>query len=200
MFEYFPASMAVVAGCIAIVGEVWYNGSILTGRTRPDRLAWWILALTGWLGVGSHLALGGGWSVLVPLVIATGMTVTAILSFLHGAPLVRGGLDRAALATVAIGLLAWCLFGAPLLAMLALIIVDTVAMALNIHKAWQLPGSEARAPWAIAVLADLVNLLAVDPSGHGWILPCYLLVTNMLMLYSIIAATGRPLPQQAVKP
>ncbi len=192
--------MGVAAGCIAIVGEIWYNGSILSGRTRPDRLAWWILALTGWLGVGSHLALGGGWSVLVPLVIAIGMTVTAILSFLHGAPLMRGGLDRAALVTVALGLLAWGMFGAPLLAMLALIVVDTAAMALNIHKAWQLPGSEARTPWAIAVLADLVNLLAVDPSGHGWILPCYLLVTNLLMLASIIAATSRPLPPQPVEP
>ncbi|HEX2527385.1 MAG TPA: hypothetical protein VHL31_13945 [Geminicoccus sp.] len=200
MIETSHAAMGVAAGCIAIAGEVWYNWTIWTGKTQPDRVAWWVLALSGGLAAGSHLAVGGGWSVVVPLVVAIGMTVSAVLSTYRGVPLALGMFDRMALAVAAAGLGAWVVFGVPLVTLLGLIIVDGAAMAMNIRKAWRLPGSEAPGPWILTVLADVVNLPAVAGSGHGWIFPGYLFLINGMMLLTVMMALTRVVARQSVQP
>jgi hypothetical protein len=186
-----PFIFGLIAGCCAAFAEAWYIRTILNAQTRPDCMARCILALVGWLCVGSHVAVGGSWTVVVPLVIATGMTVSAILSIRRGVPVRLDGFHRAALVVVALGLAAWILFHSPAMTLLAVILVDAAAMALNIHKVWRLPGSEAPGPWTVTVLADLINLLALGSIGLAWILPWYLAVVNGAMLASILWADAR---------
>ena len=190
-------TMGIAAGCITLLSEVWYNWSIWKGTTRPDRMAWWILTLIGFLSIGSHLAAGGGWSVVKLVVIALGTTVTAILSCRHGAPFVFGGFAKFATTVAAVGLVAWTVFDQPLVTLAGVILVDGAAMILNIRKAWRLPLSEAAGPWSLAVLSDLVNILAIEAYGQGCVFPLYLLATNAAMLFCALAGPLR-VARQAV--
>ncbi|HEX2525174.1 MAG TPA: hypothetical protein VHL31_02595 [Geminicoccus sp.] len=147
-----------------------------------------MLALAGSLAAASHLAVGGGWSAGVPVVLAIGMTVSAVLSMRFGIPCLFSLFDQVALAVTLLGLLAWVVFGAPLVTLLSLLMIDGSAMMLNIRKVWRFPDSEAPGPWTVTVTSDVVNLFAIGGSEHGWIYPMYLLVTNLTMLASIHGA------------
>ena len=197
MLPVSPMTMGIAAGCITIMSEVWYNWTIWKGTTRPDRMAWWVLSMIGFLSVGSHLAVDGGWSAVKLLVIALGTTVTAVLSCRHGAPFVFGAFAKAAILVVAVGMVAWTVFDEPLVTLAGVILVDGAAMTLNIRKAWRLPLSEAAGPWSLAVLSDLVNVMAIEEFGQGCLFPAYLLLTNAAMLFCALAGPWRAAVGQA---
>ena len=191
MLPVSPMTMGIAAGCITLVSEVWYNWSICKGTTRPDRMAWWILSLLGFLSLGSHLAADGGWSAVKILVIALGATLTATLSCRHGAPFAFGTFAKSAIVVAMAGLVAWLVFDQPLVTLICVILVDGAAMTLNIRKAWRLPLSEATAPWKLAVLSDLVNVLAIEEFGQGCVFPAYLLASNAAMLFCALSGPLR---------
>lgn len=191
MFVSSAATFGVAAAVIALLGEITYNWSIWTGATRPDRTAWWVLAMGAILMTASHAAVGGGWTVLVPAVTAIGIVVSALLSLRHGARLAFGPLDRAMLAVTGISLMVWLVFGLPLVTLLAMMAINSAGMALNIRKAWLLPRSEAVFPWVLTVASGFLNLLAIELHGHDWILPWYLVLTDGMMLGVILAGLGR---------
>jgi hypothetical protein len=186
-----PELPGMAAGAVAMVAEAWYIRTIWVGTTRPDPLARCVLALAGSLAAASHLAVGGGWSAGVPVVIALGMTISAVLALRYGTPCLFTSFDQVALGVTLLSLIGWVLFGVPLVTLLSLILIDAAAMALNIRKTWRYPASEAAGPWTATVVSDVINMFAISGAGHGWIYPCYLLVINATMLMSILCARYR---------
>lgn len=154
-FQIFFSACASIA---AIVGEVWYNYSIYSNKTRPDRLAWWMLSLSGSMFTSSHFAIAGIWTASVPAIITIGMVVTSILSISRGTKVTFTYFDIVAFAIATISLIIWWYFQEPRIALFANIAVSTIGMMLCIRKAYLLAGSEALGPWIATVGADALNI------------------------------------------
>jgi len=179
-------AFSVFAGITAIVGEVWYNYSIYCNRTRPDRLAWWMLSLSSVMFTSSHLVLGGIWTAIVPIIITIGEIVTSILSLSRGTKLKITELDIAALAIALFSLFIWWLFHEPRVALFANLTVSTVGMAMCIRKAYRVAASEAVGPWLITVLADTLNMFAIGQGSLEWLVPSQFLAVDGVMLVTVI--------------
>lgn len=191
MLEDNQALLGMTAGMIAVIGEIWYNRTILSGATSPDRSAWWLLLVSGVLATSGHAALGGGWSVVLPAVITLGTVVTALLSLLRGAAIPFGRLDAVMLLVALAAVAVWVAWDLPIVTLLTMLAVDAAGMACNMRKAWRMPGKEAAGPWGLAVSADLLNVMAVGEAEAGMILPWFMLVTNAMMLTTVLAAARR---------
>ena len=188
-----PVLIGIVAGVATLGGEIWYNLSILSGRTRPDQGAWWILAFSWILLASSHFAIGGAATVIVPLVFTISILTTAILATFRGVAFVFGRFEKILFGIILVSVGLWWNFDAPLVSLFANIGINCAGMTLNIRKAWRHPGTEAAGPWSVTVLADFVNLFAIGTTQHEWILPCYLFAVNGCMLLVIVMGSARPM-------
>jgi hypothetical protein len=168
--------VGIGAGVITFAGGIWYDFSILSSRTRPDRAVRWILSLSWILLASSHDAIGGVTTMVVPLIFALSVVVTAILPNTNGS----SRCSRTSASTRS-------------------------AMLLIIRKTMQHRGSEAPGPWVVTILGDLVNVLAIGDARNEWLLPVYLLASNGCMLVVILTTDSwllRPrsrLMQRAVR-
>lgn len=185
-FQYVIV-FSISAGIAAIVGEIWYNYSIYTNRTCPDRLAWWMLSISGTMFTCSHFALCGIWTAMVPAIITIGMLISAVLCLSRGVRLNITSLDWIAFVVATVSLIIWWSYREPRVALLANITVSTIGMGLCIRKAYIFAGSEAPGPWVITVIADFLNMFAIGQGSLEWLLPSNLLAVDGLMLITVIS-------------
>ena len=62
-----------------------------------------------------------------------------------------------------LSLLLWALSGTPLTPLLFNIPIDLLGALPTVRKTWQEPDSEDRLSWALFLIANSLNLLAVQP-------------------------------------
>jgi len=171
-----------IAGAIALAGFAPYLLSIARGRTVPNRATWWIWTVVGATQCASYYAAGARDSIWVPVGYVIGPLATALLALHRG----QGGwsrFDRACLGGSALALALWWLSGSPLVALVAAVGVDAAGALPTLRKTYLEPWTEDGATWAIFLLANTLNLAALD----GWSLqsalyPLYLFGISLAMV------------------
>jgi hypothetical protein len=171
-----------VAGAIALGGFVPYLVSIARGRTVPNRATWWIWTVVGTMLCASYYAAGARDSIWVPLGYVIGPLATALLALRYG----EGGsshFDRACLAGAAGALLLWWLSGSPLVGLVASIAVDAAGALPTLRKTYLEPWTESGPTWSIFLLANALNLAALDAwSLDTALYPLYLFGVSLGMV------------------
>jgi hypothetical protein len=181
-----------VAGVVALGGFAPYVVSIVRRRTVPERATWWIWTLVGAMLCASYYAAGARGSIWVPVGYVVGPLVTAILALRYG----EGGwsrFDRACLAGSALSLALWLVSGSPMVALVANVAVDFSGALPTLRKTYLEPWSESAASWAIFLVANALNLAALD----GWsvetaLYPLYLFGVSLAMV-ALISRGGQRL-------
>src|SRR3989344_8778501 len=88
----------LAAGALQLVASAIYIVSILRGKTKPDRVTWWILALVTGMVTVSYFASGARETIWLPAAHTLAFTVFGILSLYYGeGPAALSALDRFAL-------------------------------------------------------------------------------------------------------
>lgn len=156
------SAMGQASGAVSLLGFVPYLSSIVRGKTQPSVATWWIWTLVGCLIAVSYYAAGARTSIWTPVSYVIGPLVIALVSLRHGT---RGfsRFDRLCGLGAALSLLLWALSGTPVVALSLNILIDFLGALPTVRKTWHEPASEDRLSWGIFLVANSLNLLAVQP-------------------------------------
>lgn len=186
---------AVVWGWLATVfaglGYVLYAFSVVKdGGSRPSRMTWFILSAVSCISAWSYFELGASETFGAAVVSALGSTFIAVLSLKYG----HGGwetIDKITLLGVLVTCVLWYITGSSLVALLAALPVDCLALMPTIAKVVKWPDTEEFVPWLVTIASNIVNVLALDVMRiHDWtfelaIYPFYMVAINGLILLLI---------------
>lgn len=189
--------LAFIAALLPIVCVVPYLRDTLRGTTRPQRVSWFVFAALSIVAAVSQLAEGATAGAWLSSGSALGFTLVAVASVKHG----EGGAtmqDRIALLIAMAGIAGSLLFRVAMLALLAVIVAELVAVSLTVRKAYRDPSSETSSAWALDGLAGVAALLAiVETSWTAVAYPLHHVAVNAAVLVAIAtgryAARGKPL-------
>ena len=153
--------IGIVAGVLALSAIIPYTISIFRRKTVPNRATWFIWALCGGLIAGSYDAVGATDSRWVPWAYAVGPFLVFLLSIRYG----EGGWtlsDKVCLAGVLLSVAIWVGFKTPLVVLLMNLFMDFMGLIPTLRKSWCKPETEDRLAWTISVVANTINLFAVE--------------------------------------
>jgi len=176
------AFLGVSSALLNIAGIVPYVRSILKGKTKPERSAWWIWAWLMVVAFWAQAAAGATWSLLLTFSYLACNIVVAWLSIKHGYGKFRAR-DYLAVSFAVIGIMVWKSTGRPILALLIVIVIDSIGNVLTMEKSWRAPYTENLITWALGGAAAVLGLLAVGSWDKTKILfPIYAIVVNLLVV------------------
>ena len=174
--------LGIIAGIVSILASVPYTISIFKGITKPNRASWFIWTVVGILLFLSYKATGAHNTIWVPLVYAILPAFTAILSIKYGI----GGFSRIdifCLIGAMLGILIWLISGTPILALISFIVIDSFGTVPTIKKAYYHPEQENTFAWALMVLANILNVIAIEEMRFSLLAyPIYLLSMGLVIL------------------
>ncbi len=176
-----PGSIGIIAGIIGFLAFVPYILDTLSRRTKPNKATWIIWAILGIIIAASYYSAGARDTVWLPAGYAVGILVIAALSLKYGD---EGWsfLDKACLLGAGAGLCLWAATGEPATAYYLTTIVDAIGAVPTIAKAYKRPETESRPAWAMFLVADVLNLMAI---GEWTLLialyPVYVTVLGLTM-------------------
>lgn len=178
----------IAAGIISLAAYPPYIRDMLKGTTRPERASWLIWSALSGIALGSQIAAGGRWSLLMTIAQTLGVVVIFLLSLKYG----YGGLKRRdvlSLIVATLGLIGWALTKQPIVALLLVVIVDAAGAWLTVYKAYKEPQSETLVTWWLDSISNLLGLLAVGTLNASLMLyPAYLLAANAAVVVAIYIA------------
>jgi hypothetical protein len=173
-----------IAGAISAVAFVPYAVSVARRKTRPSIATWFLWTVVGAVLAASYWSTGARASVWVAAAYVAGPLVTTLLALRYG----TGGFSRfekGCLAAALVSLVLWRLSGNPLVALALNIVVDLLAAAPTVRKAWRDPASEDRLSWTLFAAGNAANLPAIEAwtfAGAAFPVYLFLLTTTMAVL------------------
>jgi hypothetical protein len=181
----YSSIFAIISAIILIFGGPSYLTDILKGKTKPERVTWFIWSILGIIAFFSQLQLGAHWSLVYVGLDAAGNVLVFCLSLKYGV----GGWarwDMTALSIASLGVLVSIIAHAPLIALSGVILADAAGAVLTIRKAYKNPGSETVITWLAIGTAALLSAFSVGRLRPVLLLyPLYLVLSSYGVLVSI---------------
>ena len=178
--------LGIVSGALSLLAYVIYIFASVFGKTRPNRVTWWVLTLVGVLIASSYYAEGARNTFWIALSYTLGPLIIAIVSIWRG----EGGsskFDLFCLGVALASILVWILSGSALLTLLVNMLIDLFGLLPTIKKSFLKPEGENRGAWLLETVASFLAILAVEEWLFSiWIYPLYLVLLNgaiTLLLY-----------------
>lgn len=180
--------LVIFSGIISVVGSSAYVFDTLKGKTKPNRVTWFMWAAAPLIATGAALyASADIWVTLRTFLAGFMPLIILICSFVNKQSYWK--LTKFDLACGVCSLLAlfiWFFAESPTTAILLLAIGDGLAALPTISKAWKYPETETGFTFLMALLATLI----IIPSIPVWNIQnsafqIYLLVVNAVIVFSI---------------
>lgn len=201
------ALLGMSAGGISIVAYIIYAVNTLRGKTKPNKVTWWVLTFAGAIIFASYYsgvkeAAGQTiWIMALPATYVAGPLLIALLSFKYGEKeknrlQIRGfdiDVDRYCLRASIASLILWgalVILGfkeASLVILIVNILVDLLGLGPTFMKSILRPEGEDLWAWTLETIACLPNIFMIQAWQFDvWIHPAYLFIVNgalMLLLW-----------------
>lgn len=185
-FSTIKIVLGKVAGLISLLAFIPYFISIFKGKTKPNRITWWIWTLLGLLLYFSYKEAGAKETLWVPLIYIIAPLITAILSIKYGV----GGwthFDIFCLIGSLLSTLLWAISGSPIIALILFLIIDLFGALPTIKKAYSNPEQENKLAWFLMCLANVVNLFATENVKFSVLIyPLYMLLIGSIIFGLLI--------------
>jgi hypothetical protein len=191
--------LAIASAALTAVCVVPYLRGIRLGNTRPQRTTWFVFATVSVVASVSQLSAGGGAGVWLSAGSAIGFAAVFAAS-------IRGGvggwsrIDRVVLVIAALGVVASVVVSRPVVAIVAVVLAEIVAVALTVRKAASDPASETMSTWVIDCAAGGVAIAAVDRVSTVELLyPIHHTIANAAVVAAIVCGRWRSAHVQPVR-
>lgn len=182
------AAIGILAVVLISISDLSYVRAIWRRQAKPHRYTWFIFLMTALVIFGSQFALGSrdslfvfGWFVVVNLTIFS-------LSLTRGRG--EGGLDwpnSTALVIALTSITLWFAMSSALMALICILVADTIGITLSLIKTWRDPSSEPLMMWGLGSVAAALNVATVgSPEWFLYLAPLHLLLCDVLMAITII--------------
>ena len=183
----------ILSGVIGLAATLPYVLAIYKGEVRPHRVAWLIGLLAKTLTFITQIAKSAQFSLLLNLAGIISGGIIFILSIKRGV----GGVnrrDRIAFMLSMTGLVAWLLTREAFYGLFFAIAADAIGTILTVDKTYRMRGTESPITWAMATIASIFGLLAVDSYTLGQTaFPLYAVIGGFsLFLVSLLKPRSTP--------
>jgi hypothetical protein len=191
--------LAIASAALTAVCVVPYLRGIRLGNTQPQRMTWFVFATVSVIASVSQLLAGGGAGVWLSAGSAIGFTAVFAASIRSGV----GGwarIDRVVLVIAALGVLASIVVSRPVVAIVAVVLAELVAVALTVRKAASDPASETLSTWVIDCAAGGVAIAAAERvSTVDLLYPIHHSVANAAVVAAIVRGRWRSAREQPLR-
>ena len=169
-------------------GSGTYAWNTLKGRTKPNRVTWFLWAVAPLIAFAAQWSDGVRWQSLMTFMVGFGPLIIFIASFMNRKAYWQvSRLDYVCGVISIVALAFWLATGKGVLAVVLSIIADVVAGIPTLLKAWKEPETEHPSVFRNGALSALITLLAV----RDWTFVQYGFAFYILLicvaLYSMIA-------------
>jgi len=179
--------LGVVAGVIAFLAYIVYIVSIFRGRSKPNRVTWWIWAFMGLVLALSYQFSGAVNTIWVPYVEFLGPFSIALLSIKYGEGGLTNKTDLFSFLGAVISIILWIIFDNPVIALVTSLAVDSFAIIPTIKKSYLRPEGEDFWAWFGTGLADSLNMFAVEKFTFAILVyPIYMLVSDLIIIFILL--------------
>lgn len=180
-------SLGVAAAFLQFFAFAFYIIDILRGKTKPNRITWWVLTLVSSVTAASYFASGARETIWLPLAYTFSFVSVAILSLWYGEGSVTvNRIDQISLVGVMASMLFWFLFNSPVVALFMNMLTEFIGLVPTMLKAYERPWTESKLSWSTTTFASVLNIFAIP----SWRLavsayPIFLFITNAAVLIAL---------------
>ncbi len=189
MLAISPAHWLVLLSLVvSLAGSAAYIRDTLKGRSKPNRVSWFIWAVAPIMGAFAALSVNAdAWATLRTFMAGFVPLLIFLASFINPNSywkLTKFDMACGILSVIALGM--WLFADTPRLAILLLALGDLFAVIPTLTKAWKRPETET----GITFVAGFVSCLLVIPSIPIWNIEnaafqVYLLIANGCLLFAV---------------
>lgn len=177
---------AVVGVSLAVFGYIAYFKDIAKGKTKPHAFTWFIWATLTAIAFFAQYSEGGGVGAAV-------LGVTALVSYIIFFVALKVGkkniakIDWVFLVASLFALVLWGLTDDPLLSIILITIVDSVAFAPTFRKAYKDPSTETLSTFLLSGIKFVFAIGALEAYSVATVLyPASLVLANFLFVGLLI--------------
>ena len=170
--------LLIFGPALNLVSIVPYIIDIIRGKTKPNVVSWvtWTI-LTG-VGTAAVIAQAGLISSLLPMSATLCTLSIVLLGFKYGFAK-YSKFDIFCQVCAALGLALWLIFNSPLIALIAVLVIDAIAAMPTLVHAFKQPQEETWETFWVGSLAALLTLFSVSNLTVGKAAyPIYLMIAN----------------------
>jgi hypothetical protein len=166
----------LLGALLSLTGSLRYAWLTTQGRTRPNRVTWFLWALAPAIGFCAQLDEGVGLPSVLTLSIAVGPALIFASTFVNPAAYWQlGRIDLTCGLVSLLALVVWLGLDAAALAVVVAVLADLVAGIPTIRKAWTHPETEHPAVFVLGGLNGVIALLTIDTwTAATWAFPVYI--------------------------
>lgn len=190
MFELtLPHFLVILSAVIMLIGGYACVRDTLSGKTKPNRVSWFLWALAPLISVGAALSSNADIWPMIRVIVGGVVPLTVFIASYanrHGYwRLTRFDIGCGALSLLA--LMFWIFANSPLVAILLATSSNTLASIPTLVKAWKYPETETK----LIYLTSFISTLLILPSIPVWNIEnsafqISLLVTTGVLLFAVI--------------
>ncbi|MEZ6208952.1 MAG: hypothetical protein R3B64_00015 [Candidatus Paceibacterota bacterium] len=176
-----PTIFVIISPILSFIGGAAYIKDTLKGKTKPNRVSFFLWALAPIIGTAITLSNGAGWEV-VPVFMAGFMPlIIFIVSFINKNSYWRlGKIDYICFVLAIITMVLWLAADKPLLALSFAIATDLFAYFPTFIKSYKYPETETALLYILPTFGNIFGILV----AKDWVF-----VSIGFSLYLIIANT-----------
>lgn len=183
---HIKVALSVSASIISIVAYYPYLRDILKGKTKPHAFSWVVWSLVMYIAGYAQVRAGGGAGAAVTFVTATISLAIAILAFRDGS-ITATKSDWVSFIAALSAIPIWVITKQPLLSVIVISFIDTVAFWPTIRKSYSAPHQENVSTHTFSGLRDLMTIAALQK--YNWttaLYPAVSALTNILLVLMLI--------------
>jgi hypothetical protein len=185
MLEY-KIIVALIAATLEVVANFPYIRDILAKKTKPHFFTWLIWTLLTWISFFILVSEGAGVGAWVTGVTAVTCLAILVLSFFFGERKITIS-DWICLVLALFALVLWKNANDVFLAMIIIVIVDTLGFMPTFRKSFSKPYEETLSTYLIVIGKHILTLLALQVYTPTTILyPSILFLTNFLFAIMLV--------------
>lgn len=182
----------LVGAALSLIGSASYLRDTIRGKTKPNRVSWFLWAAAPLIAFSAELGHGVGLPALMTFMVGFGPLLIFLGSFVNRQSVWRlTRLDLACGVLSVLGLALWQITGSGYLAILFCILADALAGIPTIVKSYKEPETENWHVFFFGSINATITLLAIDTWDFAHAaFPLYILAICVLLVVLIKFRVG----------
>lgn len=180
------ARFVLVGALLNILGSATYAYNTFKGKTKPNRVTWFLWALAPLIAFTAQIGEGVGWQIVMTFMVGFGPLLVFIASFLNRKAYWKiSRLDIACGALSVIALILWWITGEGNIAIALSIVADLLAGVPTLIKAYKEPETEHPDVFRNGALSAFITLLTIKTwtfASYGFALYILLICVTLYAL------------------
>lgn len=180
--------IVIFGALIQLVGSIHYLRETIAGRTKPNRVTWFMWSLAPMIGTAAAVSDGVTLATLPVFMAGFGPFLVFVASFVNKKSYWKlESFDYWCGLFSLLALLLWYITKNPNIAIIFAILSDGAAAVPTLFKSWKHPETETASPYLATMLASATSFLVIKAWNFSeWAFPAYLLIICTVFVVFIV--------------